>query len=167
MVLITSKRADFEKHFAVTFEESAGLLEVRIERRVHGPPALFDSGGGVKADSVAGEIEAETSGGGVRISEAGGRVVASSSGGAVWVGFAAGNAKGGDLHSSGGGVHAWLDPAAALDIDAHSSGGGVSCDLPVTVRGKMRRNELEGKLNGGGAVLELSSSGGGVSIEGR
>jgi hypothetical protein len=243
IVLVTSKRADFEKYFAVRFEESAGRLEVKIERRARGPLSWFDgwnggarvvvdlprsasaevsssgggvevtnlageveakssgggvavsdvggdvrasssgggvaveriggsavissSGGGVQADAVAGDVEAGTSGGGVKITEAGGRVVASSSGGAVRVGFAAGNSKGGDLHSSGGGVHAWLDPAAALDIDAHSSGGGVACDLPVTVRGKLRRNELEGKLNGGGAVLELSSSGGGVSIEGR
>jgi hypothetical protein len=59
------------------------------------------------------------------------------------------------------------DPTVALDLDARSSGGGVSCDLPVTARGKMRRDSLEGKLNGGGAVLELSSSGGGESIEGR
>ena len=90
-----------------------------------------------------------------RVREAHGRVVAGSSGGAVSVAFAAGNAKGGELSSSGGGVATKVDPAVGLEIDASSSGGSVDCDLPLTVRGRIGRDDVHGPLNGGGP---LSSS---------
>jgi hypothetical protein len=148
----------------VEASSSGGGVEVQ---RIHGAAKLGSSGGSVTARTVSGDIDAESSGGGVRIDDAGGVVVASSSGGGVKVSFAAGNAKGGDLHSSGGGVTARLDPTVGLEIDAYSSGGDADCDLPVTVRGKMKDDTIQGKLNGGGAVLKLRSSGGGVNIESR
>jgi hypothetical protein len=166
----------------VTLSSSGGGVEAR---GVHGALHLNSSGGGVRAEGIDGRVEAESSGGsltlervggdidasssggGVRISEAGGRVKAGSSGGPVHVGFAAGNAKGGDIDSSGGGVTVALDPKAALDIDASSSGGSVRTDLPVTIQGKVSRGALHGELNGGGALLRLRSSGGGVAIDGR
>jgi hypothetical protein len=73
----------------------------------------------------------------------------------------------GCFDSSGGGVAVTLDPAARLEIDAASSGGRVSSDLPVTVRGAVSKSSLKGTLNGGGAVLKLRSSGGGVSLAPR
>jgi hypothetical protein len=134
---------------------------------ITGELELSSSGGSVVARNIGGDIDASSSGGGVKIEEAHGAVVAGSSGGPVRVGFAAGNASGGHLHSSGGGVTAWLDSGVALTIDAHSSGGRVSCDVPVTVRGKLSRNTVRGQLNGGGPVLKLRSSGGGIHIEER
>jgi hypothetical protein len=134
---------------------------------VAGTVHLESSGGSVTAERIGGDIEASSSGGGVRIEDAGGAVVADSSGGPVHVTFAAGNAKGGSLDSSGGGVVAKVDPSVGLEIDASSSGGSVDSDLPVTIRGKVSRASLHGKLNGGGATLKLRSSGGGISLEGR
>jgi len=134
---------------------------------IGGAARLDSSGGSVVARNIQGDIDAGSSGGGVRIEEAHGEVVADSSGGPVRVGFAAGNARGGDIGSSGGGVHVWVDSKVGLDIDAHSSGGGIDCDLPVTIRGRVSRDSLKGQLNGGGAVLKLRSSGGGIDIETR
>jgi len=169
-------------HGDVTLSSSGGAVEVRL---VQGAVRLDSSGGGVQAESVegtvyadtsggsvtlktvSGDIEASSSGGGVDIQGAGGRVKAGSSGGPVRVLFAAGNSKGGDLDSSGGGVVATLDSAAGLDVDASSSGGSVDCDLPVTIQGRAQRTSLHGKLNGGGAVLRLRSSGGGITINPR
>jgi hypothetical protein len=149
----------------VVVSSSGGSVEIED---VAGGARLDSSGGSVRARNVGGDIEASSSGGGVKIEEAGGEVVADSSGGPVRVGFAAGNSKGGDLSSSGGGVHVQLDPKAALHVDAHSSGGGVTCELPVTVHGKIGHDSLNGELNGGGsATLKLRSSGGGITIEER
>jgi len=148
----------------VALSSSGGGVEVRD---VGGSARLRSSGGSVVASGVRGDLEASSSGGGVRVTGAGGEVVASSSGGPVKVEFAPGNGRGGSIGSSGGGVEVRVDPAAALDIDAHSSGGGITCDLAVTVRGKISRSSLRGQLNGGGAVLKLRSSGGGIRIEER
>jgi hypothetical protein len=131
---------------------------------VRGNVRAGTSGGGIEVDSVRGAIDVRTSGGGIRVRDAGGRVDARTSGGSVVVGFARGNAQGGDIHTSGGSVTAHIDPAVALSVDASTSGGGVDSDVPVTVRGRISRNELRGDLNGGGALLRLRSSGGGVRV---
>lgn len=145
----------------VTAESSGGGVHAS---RLGGAASLSSSGGSISADDIGGDLEADSSGGGVQVREAHGAVVAESSGGAVSVGFAAGNAKGGSLSSSGGGVAATIDPAVGLEIDASSSGGSVDCDLPLTVRGKIGRDDVHGTLNGGGPLLKLRSSGGGIDI---
>ncbi|MFI5184131.1 MAG: DUF4097 family beta strand repeat-containing protein [Vicinamibacteria bacterium] len=171
-----------EVHGDVNLSSSGGGVEVSV---VQGAVRLQSSGGGVRGESlggsvyaessgggvtlkaVIGDVDANSSGGGVEIQEAGGRVKASSSGGPVQVVFAAGNAKGGDLDSSGGGIVATLDPAAGLDLDASTSSGSVHCDLPVTVQGRISADSLHGKVHGGGALLHVRSSGGGITINGR
>ncbi len=149
---------------ALSAQSSGGGVEVR---QIASTVRLASSGGSVEAEEIAGDLDASSSGGGVRIREAHGAVVAESSGGPVKVGFAAGNARGGRLESSGGGLTVTVDPSVGLEIDAVSSGGSVECDLPVTVRGKIRRDSLQGGLNGGGALLKLRTSGGGITIAGR
>lgn len=144
---------------------------------VRGSLRATTSGGSVDIDTVAGELYTSTSGGSVQVRGAGGRVEAHSSGGSVVVRFAAGNSGGGELSTSGGGVRAEVDPRVALTVDASSSGGDVHSELPVTIqrlastgggwpeapfRGGAK--SLRGDINGGGAVLRLRSSGGGVRI---
>lgn len=145
----------------VLAESSGGGVKAS---RLGGAAELSSSGGAIDASEIAGDLEARSSGGSTTVRAAHGRVVAESSGGAVSVAFAAGNAKGGDLSSSGGGVAAAVDPAVGLEIDASSSGGSVDCELPLTVRGKIGRDDVHGTLNGGGALLQLRSSGGGIAI---
>lgn len=157
---VTAERVDG----ALVAESSGGGV---IAKAIGGSANLSSSGGSVEAEEIAGDLETASSGGGVRIREAHGRVEAESSGGPVKITFAAGNSHGGRVGSSGGGVEIRLDPGAALDIDAVASGGGVRSDLPITVQGKMKRDSLRGKLNGGGPLLELHSSGGGVTIAAR
>jgi hypothetical protein len=130
---------------------------------VRGSLQASTSGGGIDIDTVSGDLRASTSGGSVDVRGAGGRVEAHTSGGPVTVRFAAGNKSGGELTTSGGGVRTEVDPGVALTIDASSSGGSVQSDLPVTVQGTTR-NSLRGDINGGGALLRLRSSGGGVRI---
>jgi len=131
---------------------------------VRGSLEATTSGGGIDIDTVSGDLRASTSGGGVEVRGAGGRVEAHTSGGPVTVRFAAGNKSGGELTTSGGGVRTEVDPAVALTIDASSSGGHVQADVPVTVQGTIRNSSLRGDMNGGGALLRLRSSGGGVRI---
>ncbi len=166
----------------VSLSSSGGPVEARD---VHGPTRLTSSGGGITAqaidgtlfvdtsggpasiDTVSGELTASSSGGGVQVAGAAGRVKAGSSGGPVRVGFAAGNSSGGEISSSGGGVTVTLDPAARLDVDAESTGGPVRADLSVTVQGVVGGDKLRGRLNGGGALLKLRSSAGGITIGAR
>jgi hypothetical protein len=125
---------------------------------------LDTSGGSISVDGVAGDLVANTSGGSITIKGAGGRVDAETSGGSITAYFSAGNDAGGSLSTSGGGIKAYVDPDAGFDLDASTSGGGVTVDLPVTIKGKISRQNVHGKVNGGGAPLELHTSGGGITI---
>ena len=131
---------------------------------VRGSLRADTSGGGITVDEVTGDLRASTSGGSVDVRGAGGRVEASSSGGGVTVRFAPGNSHGGEVSSSGGSVRTELDPATKVSIDAHASGGSVNSDLPITIQGKIESHSLRGDMNGGGPLLRLRSSGGGVRI---
>jgi hypothetical protein len=143
-------------------DTSGGGIEAS---NVDGQVEADTSGGGIHLVDVTGDLSADTSGGPIEIVNAGGRVLADTTGGGIEVSFAAGNDRGGRLETSGGGITVAIDPGVALEVDASTSGGTVRTDLPLTVRGSASKRALRGTLNGGGATLELRSTGGGIRIE--
>jgi hypothetical protein len=145
----------------VRVETSGGGIQ---GMEIDGPIDAETSGGSVRLDRVSGDIRAHSSGGGIHIHEAGARVEADTSGGGIEASFAKGNARGGSLETSGGGIEVSVDPSVGLRIDA--SGNSVHADLPITVQGSVHRGKLQGTLGGGGELLRLHTSGGGVRIQG-
>ena len=146
----------------VNVETSGGGIKAS---EIDGAIDADTSGGSVRLDRVSGDIRAHSSGGGIHILEAGGRVDADTSGGGIEATFARGNARGGSLETSGGGIEVSLDPSVGLRIEA--SGNSVRADLPLTVKGSVSRRRLQGTLGGGGELLRMHTSGGGVRIHGR
>jgi len=145
----------------VRVESSGGGIK---GSEIDGPIDAETSGGSVRLDRVADDIRAHSSGGGIHIFEAGGRIEADTSGGGIEASFARGNARGGSLETSGGGIEVSLDPSVGLRIDA--SGNSVKAEVPITVRGSISRGKLQGNLGGGGELLRLHTSGGGIRIQG-
>jgi len=123
------------------------------------------SGGGVKVRDFRGPVSVESSGGGITVENVGGKLRAESSGGPVHAVLPSPIPGDVSLESSGGGVTVQVPGDAAFNLDAESSGGGVSCDLPITIQGKKKHDELKGAVNGGGPTLKLESSGGGVHVK--
>ncbi|HET6568857.1 MAG TPA: DUF4097 family beta strand repeat-containing protein [Rhodothermales bacterium] len=142
-----------------TLETSGGSITAS---GLTGALKLETSGGSITAENVDGTLYAHTSGGSIRVAPLRGSVQAETSGGSVTaelVGQPDGKI---DLSSSGGSVTLHVDPSVHASIDAASSGGRVRLEVPV--RGSVERNHVRGDLNGGGPVLTLRSSGGGVNI---
>jgi DUF4097 and DUF4098 domain-containing protein YvlB len=104
------------------------------------------SGGGITCDNVAGDVDAHTSGGSVH---------------ATLTRQPAGECR---LSTSGGGITATLPENATFQLDAETSGGGVRCDFPVTVTGERKSDRLVAPVNGGGPLVHLRSSGGGIRV---
>jgi hypothetical protein len=52
-----------------------------------------------------------------------------------------------------------------VELDARASGGGVDSDVPVTVQGTQERDQVRGRIGGGGPALVLRSSGGGIRVK--
>ena len=130
---------------------------------------LTTSGGNIHVDRAGGEAELSTSGGDVVIKSVQGRLNASTSGGNIKAsieGALKGDCK---LTTSGGEVEVSVDKTAAFDLKAHTSGGEVDAEgITIAIDGGgVRRSSLSGKVNGGGPLLYLGSSGGDVRLRTR
>ena len=53
---------------------------------------------------------------------------------------------------------------AGSDLDARASGGHVKIDRSIRAQGKHGRHSFRGTLNGGGAPLQLRTSGGSIRV---
>ncbi len=166
----------------VTAKTSGGSIELR---QCKGDLLAHTSGGGIGVGEVDGEVDIETSGGSISVNAASGNLRAHTSGGGLTLSNLRGNVdastSGGsieaellapisapcELSTSGGGILVYLAKDVKADIDAHCSGGDVHSDLPITVQGRFGEGKLVGKLNGGGPLLTLRTSGGGIELRQR
>lgn len=132
-------------------------------RDIQGELEVETSGGSVRCTNVTGDVYGHTSGGNVEIANVDGRVKASTSGGNIVI-KVTGENRGIDAETSGGDIDIFVKENIAANIDAETSGGSVDCDLPVTVKGKVKDNELHGKINDGGNPIRAETSGGSIRI---
>ncbi len=125
------------------------------------------SGGSIMAADCNGGADVQTSGGSIKLESVGGDVNAKTSGGTIRASVTTQLQNACNLHTSGGGITVTLIPDIAIDVDAETSGGSVSTDFVVTsvVQGKVPRNRLKGSINGGGPLLKLHTSGGGIRLQ--
>ncbi len=138
--------------------------------------------GSVRAAGIAGPVSASSGSGGVRVAQTGkGDLDVSSSSGDVVVTGVDGSAKvsassgsvtvegrpsgSWTVHSASGNVTLRLPPDAAFDLDAHVSSGRIDSAHPVTMSGTIDKRRLQGKVRGGGALVEVHTSSGGIRIE--
>lgn len=146
----------------VDLHTSGGPIEVK---HCEGTYKVGSSGGGISLAGHRGRVKAHTSGGGVSVDGIDGQLDASTSGGPVSASFRSQPTGDCRLHTSGGGVSVQIPANARFVLDAHTSGGGVHCDLPGGTDVEKSRGSYRATFNGGGPRIELSSSGGGISID--
>ena len=119
-----------------------------------GSVVVSQSGGGpVDASSRSGSIELTGLRGGLRASTSSGtlRVVGEQT--SDW-----------RLSSSSGTVTIELAGKRAFALDAHSNSGRIDTNYPITMTGSIGRREVRGSVNGGGPLLHVRTSSGGIRI---
>ena len=151
---------------SISAEEMAGNLEARTSG---GSITVSDyvgelnartSGGSIKISDTKGDIDVSTSGGGIKINDAEGAVHATTSGGSI-------NADISRLEdqlvlrTSGGSVHATIPSGLGLDLDLR--GNRVNTSLS-NFSGESKSDRVKGTVNGGGIIVQLSTSGGSVNL---
>lgn len=138
----------------ISLDEARGPVELKTSGgnisvgRVDGPADLSTSGGNIKVDSVIGSLRAHTSGGNIQ------------------AGISGALKQDCSLSTSGGSVTVTVDHAAAFRLDASTSGGGVNASgLTIAPENSNRdRSRIAGAVNGGGPLVKLRTSGGGISV---
>ena len=112
-------------------------------RRVNGPVFARADSGGIDALEIAGSVDAECDSGGVRISQTTPAPIRS--------------------RTDSGGADIVLAKTGGYDIRAQAGSGGISA-RDVTVSGNISRHELNGKLRGGGAIVDVRTDSGRIDI---
>jgi len=112
--------------------------------------------------TAVGEVEVQTGSGTIRLKNVHGSLEAGTGSGSIEVqGTMAGDWR---LHTGSGTVRVELPKEAKFDVNARSSSGSVTIDHPVTVQGTLRRNHVEGAVNGGGTKLDISTASGSIHV---
>ena len=179
-------QVDFEvivpAKFNVELKTSGGDIVVG---NLTGTVSARTSGGDVKLGRIEGEVRAHTSGGDIELVQATGAADLHTSGGDIEVDAIVNtinaSTSGGDvsakfigvlkgdcvLSTSGGDVEVVVDAAAGFQLEASTSGGEVEAEgLTITIeRGGIGKSRLHGKVNGGGPLLKLRTSGGDIELK--
>jgi len=152
---------------SITADDMAGDLEARTSGgsiKVNDFVGELDaktSGGSIKLSDIVGDIDVSTSGGGIKIDDAEGAVYATTSGGSI-------NADISRLEdqlvlkTSGGSVRATIPSGLGLELDLR--GNRVNTSLN-NFSGESKSDRVKGTVNGGGILVQLSTSGGSVTLD--
>jgi Putative adhesin len=139
---------------------------VRVPAGVH--VDLRTVNGGVRLDNVGGEVRAASTNGGVQGRVAGVSLLdARTTNGGVELEVTGPVARDGrvSLTTTNGGVRLAVPEATEADLTARCTNGRVSVtDLDFAADGEQTRRRLSGRLNGGGARIDLQTTNGGVAI---
>jgi len=150
-------------------------------KNVHGGAKLTAGSGSISASGIAGGLiassgsgsihleqtapgnaEIHTGSGEIEVTGANGGVVAQTGSGGVSVeGTPAGEWR---LRSGSGDLNVKLPPQASFNLVAHTGSGSIDSSREIAVQGKISPRDLQGKVGGGGPVVELSTSSGSIQI---
>ncbi len=159
-------------------QTGSGSVELK---NVHGNAKLTAGSGSISASGIAGgliassgsgsihfeqtaagSVEIHTGSGEIEVTGANGAVVAQTGSGGISVeGTPAGEWR---LRSGSGDVNVKLPPQASFNLVAHTGSGSIDSNREIAVQGKISPRELQGKVGGGGPVVELSTSSGSIQI---
>src|SRR5262245_18934814 len=129
---------------------------------------VVNTNGQIALTDLSGKVMARTTNGAVTGKGLSGAVEARTTNGAVTIDFASVGKDPISAKTSNGGVSISLPQNAKADLSATWTNGGiqVSPELSLEVLEKSRRR-LEGRMNGGGATIELHTTNGGIRVKPR
>lgn len=73
-------------------------------------------------------------------------------------------AAGWRLETGDGNVSLEVPGELAADVDLHTNDGHIDLDMPITTVGQIGKNEVRGKLNGGGSLLTIRTGDGSIHL---
>jgi DUF4097 and DUF4098 domain-containing protein YvlB len=119
--------------------------------------------GGVTVERTEGDVRVETTNGGITVIEAMGALDGSTTNGGITAQLTRVDGDI-DLETTNGSVTLKVPRDLRANLDVATSNGGIHSDLEVT-GGEKGRKHLSGEINGGGGLLKVRTSNGGVRIE--
>lgn len=129
---------------------------------------VYCTSGSVSVENVTGSVKAGSTSGTVRVSSVSGSVEIGNTSGSATVTQPQADIQPIRIHNISGGIKVSLNQSAAFDLDVNTTSGGFGTDFDITVSGKLSNSvvgeDISGKVNGGGPIVELSTVSGGISV---
>lgn len=123
--------------------------------------------GGIELTGLKGRILAETTNGGIKAHDVSGAIDASTTNGGVEVELTQLAEAGVKLGCTNGGIELRLPSDSKATISARVTNGGIDTNgLTIETTGETSRRKLNGRLNGGGARVDIEGTNGGIRISG-
>ncbi len=143
-------RRSHEVRFKVKVPKSASVVLTTTNGGVHvagvmGPAKIETTNGGITAEDLAGAVDAGTTNGGIDVS------------------VTQVQPDGIRLDTTNGGINLRVPASAKATISARWTHGGFETE-GLKPDGQSERRRYEGKLNGGGPPIQLSTTNGGIKI---
>jgi DUF4097 and DUF4098 domain-containing protein YvlB len=143
--------------------------DVNVEWKLSVPAGVRFVGrtvnGGIDANGLSADAEAETVNGGVDLESTGTARAQTVNGGitarlgrADWSGTL-------KLETVNGGIEVTVPDGLNADVNASTVNGDISTDFPITVTGKVGRRRLQGTVGSGGRLLEMKTVNGGIDLK--
>ena len=160
----TTGSGSIEVAGAANLEASTGSGSIHATA-VAGPTRANSGSGSITiAQTGKGDVDVSAASGGITLTGVDGAArVNSSSGGIRIDGRPSGPWS---LHTSSGGITITVPPDAAFDLDARTNSGSIDSAHPVTmeVTGRIDKRHIQGRVRGGGRLIEASCSSGTIRI---
>jgi len=149
---------------AASLEASTGSGSVHAAA-VSGPTKAHSGSGSITVSQTGkGDVDVSASSGSITLTGVDGAARANSASGSIRIDGRPGGPW--SLHSSSGDITITMPPDAAFDLHARTNSGTIDSAHPVTmeVTGKIDKRQIQGKVRGGGALIEASCSSGSIKI---
>lgn len=119
------------------------------------------SGGGIRGESISGDLVAHTSGGGIDFKNLSCSLETSTSGGNIDVAITT-LGKFVKIRSSGGNISLVLPKGKGMNLDI--VGNRINSGALDNFNGTANKDEIEGKVNGGGVPVDVRAANGRISL---
>ena len=124
--------------------------------------ASSGSGNVILEQTAAGDVDVSTGSGEVELKGVKGAVRATTGSGTISAqGLPTGAWK---LRTGSGDVRVELPADTGFDLHARTSSGNIESTHEISVQGRINPRELEGKVHGGGVLVDVSTSSGSINI---
>jgi hypothetical protein len=145
---------------ATTSNASVELVNVDGDAKVH------SSNGHIHAERLRGSLEASTSNASISaaISEASRPVRLDTSNGSVDLTLPANFASDAHVNSNNASITLHLHDQPNARLIAHTSNSSITSDYEIRMQGGFSKNQVEGTLGNGGALIDLGTSNGSIRL---
>lgn len=129
---------------------------------------LRAAGGDIIVANVNGTVVASSTNGSITGTALGGGVEARSTNGSVTIDLAAVGTDPVELRATNGAIALAVPPAANANLEATCTNGTIDiADVPLQVTGEQSARKTRGRLNAGGAPIDLTTTNGNIKVRPR